>query len=163
MTANRAGRAAAVFLASGAFVGLVAGPTLAAGPTVGATSAGDPYFPLQGNGGYDVGHYGLTLDFRPASGVLNGVASIDATTTQALSRFDFDLRRTMAVSSVTVDGRPAAFSQPAELRQELVITPAAPLAAGAEFTVVVRYSGVPRPVTDPDGSIEGWVPTEDGA
>jgi aminopeptidase N len=163
MTAKRVGRAAAVLLASGAFLGLVTGPSLAAGPTPGARSAGDPYFPLQGNGGYDVGHYGLTLDFRPASGVLDGVAAIDATATQALSRFDLDLRRTMAVSSVTVDGRPAAFAQPAELRQELVITPAAPLDAGAAFTVVVRYSGVPRTVTDPDGSIEGWVPTEDGA
>jgi aminopeptidase N len=163
MTANWTGRAVTVLLASGALVGLVAGPSLAAGPTVGARSAGDPYFPLQGNGGYDVGHYGLTLDYRPASGVLNGVATIDATATQALRRFDLDLRRTMAVSSVTVDGQRAAFAQPAELRQELVITPAAPLADGAEFTVVVRYSGVPRPVTDPDGSIEGWVPTEDGA
>jgi len=163
MTANWAGRAATVLLASGALIGLVAGPSLAAGPVAGARSAGDPYFPLQGNGGYDVGHYGLALDYRPASGALEGVATIDATATQALRRFDLDLRRTMKVSSVTVDGRPATFAQPAELKQELVITPSAPLAARAEFTVVVRYSGVPRPVTDPDGSIEGWVPTADGA
>jgi aminopeptidase N len=163
MTANWVGRTATVLLAGGALVGLVAGPSLAAGPTAGAATAGDPYFPLQGNGGYDVGHYGLTLDYRPTPGTLNGVATIDATATQALSRFDLDLRRTRAVSSVTVDGRSAAFAQPAQLRQELVITPAVPLTSGAEFTVVVRYSGVPRPVTDPDGSIEGWVPTEDGA
>jgi aminopeptidase N len=163
MTAIWAGRAATVLVAGGALVGLVAGPSLATGPTAGARSAGDPYFPLQGNGGYDVGHYGLNLDYRPASGALKGVATIDATATQALDRFDLDLRRNMAVSSVTVDGEPASFAQPAELRQELVVTPAAPLAAGAEFTVVVRYSGVPGPVTDPDGSIEGWVPTRDGA
>jgi aminopeptidase N len=163
MTAIWSGRAATVLVAGGALVGLVAGPSLAAGPTAGARSAGDPYFPLQGNGGYDVGHYGLTLDYRPASGVLKGVATIDATATQALSRFDLDLARTMAVSSLTVDGQPAAFAQPAELRQELVVTPPVPLASGAEFTVVVRYAGVPGPVTDPDGSIEGWVPTRDGA
>jgi aminopeptidase N len=167
MTAIWAGRAATVLVAGGALVGLVAGPSLAAGPTAGARSAGDPYFPLQGNGGYDVGHYGLDLDYRPASGALKGaltgIATIDATATQALDRFDLDLRRNMTVSSVTVDGKPAAFAQPAELRQELVVTPAAPLGAGTEFTVVVRYSGMPGPVTDPDGSIEGWVPTRDGA
>jgi aminopeptidase N len=163
MTANWAGRAATVVLAGATSVALLAGPALAAGPVVGAPTAGDPYFPLQGNGGYDVGHYGLTLDYRPGAGQLTGVATIDATATQSLRRFDLDLRRTMTVSSVTVDGRRAAFAQPADLRQELVITPAAPLAKGAGFTVVVRYSGMPRPVTDPDGSIEGWVPTEDGA
>src|SRR3954447_7035135 len=137
MTGNWAQRAVTVLLAVGASVGLVAGPSLAAGPTAGGSSAGDPYFPLQGNGGYDVGHYDLTLDYRPASGALNGVATIRATATQALSRFDLDLRRNMAVSWVTVDGQPAVFPQPADLRQELVITPAVPLAARAQFTVVV--------------------------
>src|SRR3954447_24484233 len=102
MRANWAGRAATVLVAGAASVGLVAIPALAAGPAVGAPSAGDPYFPLQGNGGYDVGHYGLTLDYRPGAGQLAGVATIDATATQALRRFDLDLRRTMTVSSVTV-------------------------------------------------------------
>src|SRR3954453_3699657 len=127
MTANWAGRAATVVLAGATSVALVAGPALAAGPVVGAPTAGDPYFPLQGNGGYDVGHYGLTLDYRPGSGQLTGMATIDATATQSLRRFDLDLRRTMTVSSVTVDGRRAVFAQPADLRQELVITPAARL------------------------------------
>jgi hypothetical protein len=31
------------------------------------------------------------------------------------------------------------------------------------FTVTVDYAGMPSVVTDPDGSIEGWVPTGDGA
>jgi aminopeptidase N len=156
-----AGRAATVLLAGGALVGLVAGPSLAATP--GAPGGGDPYFPLQGNGGYDVGHYDLALSFTPSSGHLAGVATIRATATQDLPRFDLDLRRSMKVSAVRVDGRPAAFTQPASLRQELVITPARPLADGSRFTVVVTYAGRPGPVTDPDGSIEGWVPTKDGA
>jgi aminopeptidase N len=155
------GRAATALLAGGASVVLAAGPALAAAP--GATGAGDPYFPLQGNGGYDVGHYDLALSFTPSSGRLAGVATIRATTTQQLPRFDLDLRRGMRVSAVRVDGRPAAFAQPESLRQELVITPARPLAAGSPFTVVVTYAGRPGPVTDPDGSIEGWVPTKDGA
>jgi aminopeptidase N len=155
------GRVATVVLAGGALVGLVAGPALAAAP--GAPGAGDPYFPLQGNGGYDVGHYDLALSVTPATGRIAGVATITATATQALSRFDLDLRRALTVSRVSVDGRPAGFRQPASLHQELVVTPAHTLAAGHRFTVVVTYAGKPPTVTDPDGSIEGWVPTDDGA
>jgi aminopeptidase N len=35
--------------------------------------------------------------------------------------------------------------------------------SGSGFTVVVGYAGTPTVVTDPDFSIEGWVPTDDGA
>ena len=31
----------------------------------GAPGAGDPYFPLDGNGGYDVGHYDLAIRYDP--------------------------------------------------------------------------------------------------
>ena len=78
MTANWAGRAATVVLAGATSVALVAGPALAAGPVVGAPSAGDPYFPLQGNGGYDVGHYSLRLRYDPATRHLDGRATIRA-------------------------------------------------------------------------------------
>src|SRR6185503_5826645 len=57
-------------------------------------------------------------------------------------------------------GRPALVARDG---QELVITPARPLRKGSAFTVVVRYGGTPQPVVDPDESIEGWVPTADGA
>src|SRR4051812_36312747 len=164
-----AGRLATGLLATGTAVGVLTAPALAAGPTPGAQGAGDPYFPLQGNGGYDVGHYDLALSYTPASRQLSGVATISARATQALSRFDLDLRRSMTVSSVTVDGRRAAFAQPAQAAQpgqpaqELVVTPASALKAGSSFTVVVTYAGVPQPITDPDDSIEGWVATADGA
>ena len=61
--------------------------------TFGSPGLGDPFFPLAGNGGYDVGHYALTLDYtaRRATG-LEGSALISATATQALDRFDLDLR-----------------------------------------------------------------------
>lgn len=151
-----------VLLSAGAIVGLTAVPS-SAGGGAGSAGAGDPYFPLQGNGGYDVAHYDLTLATTPATGRLDAVAAITATATQQLKAFDLDLRRTLTVSAVTVDGRPAAFAQPASLGQELVVTPASPVRVGAQFTVVVRYGGVPVEVTDPDGSVEGWVRTADGA
>ncbi len=140
---------------------VAASPVAAASP--GATGAGDPYFPLQGNGGYDVGHYGLNLRWDPATDRLDGVATIQAFATQSLSAFDLDLRRDLVVTSVSVNGERAAFTQPALLQQELVVRPRHSLAKGDTFTAVVTYGGIPPVITDPDGSIEGWVPTADGA
>ncbi len=153
---------AAALLAGSAFVPVAAqaGPPPSA---VGAAGAGDPYFPLQGNGGYDVAHYDLAIHYTPAGTQLSGHATITATTTQPLARFDLDLRPSMVASSVTVDGRAASFRQPAARTQELIVTPARQLSAGASFTVVVDYAGTARPAVDPDGSLDGFIPTNDGA
>jgi len=138
----------------------VAAPAGAAdGFTPGSPGLGDPFFPLAGNGGYDVRHYSLRLRYDPATRQLDGTATIRATATQNLSRFDLDLRG-FRISRLLVNGRTASFTRRG---QELVITPAAGLPAGKAFTVVVGYAGRPAVVTDPDESIEGWVPTDDGA
>jgi aminopeptidase N len=125
----------------------------------GSAGLGDPFFPLAGNGGYDVAHYSLAFSYDPATRQFDGTATISATATQDLSRFDLDLRG-FDIGRLTVNGEAASFTRDG---QELVITPAAGLPAGARFTVVVGYAGIPSVVTDPDGSIEGWVPTDDGA
>jgi len=127
--------------------------------TPGSPGLGDPFFPLAGNGGYDVSHYGLDLSYEPGTNQLTGTATITATATQDLSRFDLDLRG-FTISRLDVDGRAATFTRDG---QELVITPRAGIRAGTEFTVLVGYAGTPMVVTDPDFSIEGWVPTDDGA
>ena len=132
----------------------------AAGPdyTAGSAGVGDPYFPLDGNGGFDVGHYGLDLDFDPVTHALDGAATISATATQGLSRFDLDLDG-LTVGAVTVDGQPARWSRS---RGELVITPAHGIPAGQAFTTVVEYAGVPEPLVDETG-VGGPIPTDDGA
>ena len=140
---------------------IAANPVTAA--TAGSSGAGDPYFPLQGNGGYQVTHYGLDLHWDPATDRLDGVATIAAVATQSLSAFDLDLRRQLAVSSVRVDGDAARFEQPAPLGQELIVKPRHAIGDGRSFTVVVTYGGVPPVVIDPDGGMEGWIPTDDGA
>ena len=129
----------------------------------GSANGPDPYFPRQGNGGYNVGHYDLHIGYTPSSHHLTGTARIRARATKRLSRFDLDLRRNLHVSSVRVNGHAARFAQPKALVQELVITPRHALAKGHRFTVVVRYRGTARPVTDPDGSLDGFIPTDDGA
>ncbi len=147
-------------LAAAALVLLSAGPAGAAGFTPGAPGGGDPYFPDAGNGGYDVSHYSLRLGYEPGTRQLTGTAVITATATQDLSRFDLDLRG-FTISALQVNDAPAGYVRSGD--QELVITPRHGLRAGVSFTVAVSYSGEPHPVTDPDGSTEGWVPTDDGA
>src|SRR3978361_688920 len=86
-------RVATVVAVTGAAVWLVVPPSSAApSSTVGASGAGDPYFPLLGNGGHAVGHYAPALTATPSTGSISGVARITATATQALTRFDLDLR-----------------------------------------------------------------------
>ncbi|WP_225096095.1 M1 family metallopeptidase [Streptomyces sp. CoH27] len=133
------------------------GPT--APGTAGAPGAGDPYFPLSGNGGYHVRHYDLTLRYDTTTRHLDGTAVLSARATQRLSRFDLDLAG-LTVTGVTVDRTPATFRRDG---QELVVTPPRTLPAGGAFQVAVTYQGTPAPVTDPDGSQDGWIPTDDGA
>ncbi len=153
-------RAGAIVLAAALAATLVASPAGASGGAApGAPGAGDPYFPDAGNGGFDVADYSLDLAYDPATKRLDGTAVILATATRSLSRFDLDLRA-LAVSGVTVNGRPA---RTARSGQELVITPARELRRGLPFLVVVRYGGVPETVIDPDDSLDGWIPTDDGA
>ena len=145
-----------------AVVGLTAvGPPAGAVTFVpGSPGLGDPFFPNAGNGGYDVSHYGLVLSYEPSGNQLSGTATITATATQNLSRFDLDLRG-FTISRLLVNGDGASFARDGD--QELVITPRSGLRSGSSFTVVVDYAGTPAVVTDPDQSIEGWVPTDDGA
>ena len=130
----------------------------AANFTAGSSGTGDPYYPLAGNGGYDVAHYGLKLAYQPDGHELTGRATILATATQGLSRFDLDFLG-YTVRQILVDGAAATFTRDG---QELVITPAAGIAAGSTFEVVVRYAGVAEAIVD-EGSLEGWIPTDDGA
>src|SRR5215212_11104426 len=119
----------------GAAAATVAALALAApagAATFGSPGLVDPFFPLAGNGGYDVGHYGLTLDYNRAGNHLEGSVVISASATQALDRFDLDLRG-FSISRLEVNGRPATFAREGE--QELVITPSGTLPAGGAFTV----------------------------
>ncbi|MEY2583640.1 MAG: hypothetical protein QOE09_3489 [Ilumatobacteraceae bacterium] len=126
----------------------------------GAAGAGDPYYPLDGNGGYDVGHYALDITYDPATDVLFGVATITATATQNLSSFNLDLQG-LTVRSIKVNGSRATFSREGS---ELTVVPNRGLRKSSTFIVVVRYDGVPEPVADPlFGGISGFIATDDGA
>ena len=162
--------ASGILLAIAAAALVLAGPAVAAyGP--GAKSLGDPIFPQIGNGGYDVGHYAVDLDYDPATNRFGAGTrtTITARATQDLSRFSLDFQRDLEIDSVTVDGAAAArvaraaarprLSNNPEVTQpaKLTITPAAGIANGDQFEVVVAYHGRPEPIVDTDTSLEGWV------
>ncbi|MFF4271146.1 M1 family metallopeptidase [Streptomyces sp. NPDC001536] len=127
--------------------------------TPGGSGVRDPYFPKAGNGGYDVGHYALRLSYDPEAEHLSGTAVVTARATQDLSAFDLDLKG-LDVEEVTVEGEKARWNRAG---QELTVRPGDELDKGETFEVRVRYSGTPQTITDPDGSEEGWLPTESGA
>ena len=99
----------------------------------GAPGIGDPYFPFDGNGGYDVKHYDLDLAYDPATDVLKGAATIRARATQNLSSFNLDLNG-LTVRSITVDGRRATWTRADD---ELTVTPKQGLRKHRHFTTVV--------------------------
>jgi aminopeptidase N len=134
-------------------------PSVAPSFAPGADGVGDAYFPQYGNGGYDIGGYDLKLSYVPASGQLDGTATITATATQDLSAFNFDLAN-LVVSKVSVDGQAATSKATGS---ELTVTPAAGIAKGKAFTVVVSYGGKPQPLTNDTLGVGGWLRTRDGA
>jgi aminopeptidase N len=121
--------------------------------------SGDPFFPNSGSSAYDVDHYGVRLSYQPKSGKLVATARIAATARGHLGRLSLDLEG-LRVTDVSVEGVKARFSRDGG---KLRVVPASPLAAGQRFVTVIQYRGMPHRVVDPDGSVEGWIRTEDGA
>ncbi|RFS82450.1 M1 family peptidase [Actinomadura spongiicola] len=130
--------------------------------TPGADGVGDPYFPLEGNGGYDALHYSLDLSYDPDHDQLDGTVTITARATQNLSSFNLDLSG-MDVERVKVDGRKADYKRRG---QELTITPRKGLKEGSRFKTTVTYGGVPQTIVGSPivfGSPYGFLHTPDGA
>jgi aminopeptidase N len=154
-------RTAVLLTTAATLVGMTpAGAAAAAGPddpVAGASGIGDPYYPLDGNGGYDVEKYDLDLRYDPATDQLSGSAVITARTTEALSSFNLDFEG-MHIGGVSLDGRTAVW---ARVGGELTVVPQKPLADHRSFTVRVDYSGVPKTIHD-DLGISGFMHTDDG-
>ncbi len=121
----------------------------------GSRSLGDRLMPALGNGGHDALHYTNTFKYDPAANTMlpGSQTEITLKATQNLSEFALDLRA-YTVSEVTIDGVPAGIARAAN--DKLVVTPAAGIVNGREFKVLVKFSGTPLEIEDPDGSFEGW-------
>ncbi len=138
---------------------LLASVGIAFAQTPGSDGIGDPYYPLLGNGGYDVQHYAIDVSIDPNAATVAGTTEIDATATEALSAFNLDYAGP-AISAVTVNDQAATFARSGD---ELTITPASALALGDSFTVLVTYGGNPgdRAEMETFASL-GWIQANDG-
>jgi aminopeptidase N len=119
---------------------------------IGTAGLGDSLFPYLGNGGYDVRHYELELEIDPASDQIIGQARITAIASENLQRFNIDFAR-LEVLQLSVNGQEADFFH--YLEHELVIYPASPLPAGAEFLLEIRYQGSPTAAGTQPHNIRG--------
>ncbi len=103
---------------------------------------GDPLAPTLGNGGYDVAHYDLTLDWNSTTTTLEAEVVITATATTDLDVFNLDFTG-FVIDRLTVNDEPAALGRQGH---ELIVTPTTPIRTGEEFVVAVAYRGTPEPV-----------------
>jgi aminopeptidase N len=168
MNFNRARRTTTLVALGAMLIGSTAAPGIASAAPLakqakqdfqpGAPGLGDPYFPLDGNGGYDVKHYLLNLQYDPATDVLSGTAIITARATQDLSAFNLDLDG-MTVRSVQVNARTAQWTRDAA---ELTVTPPRGIRDDSLFVTTVSYDGVPLTIDDQYGP-SGFFHTDDGA
>jgi aminopeptidase N len=129
---------------------------LSASASIAAAGTDEPFFPASGNRGIDVLEYEVQIDYT-GDGQIVGDTTITAVATQRLRQVSLDFLgpRVIRVHSREGDSyrrRPG----------KLIFTPKQPIAEGAEFSLEVRYAGVPPTITDPDGTKEGWYPTDDG-
>jgi aminopeptidase N len=118
-----------------------------------ADGAGDPYYPTDGNGGYDVTAYHVQISYDPSSHELTGDTVVTAKASADLSAFNLDLQG-LDIQSVTVGAKDAKFTRSGE--HELVITPATPVASGSTFDTRVKYKGVPQVTEEGTLGENGW-------
>lgn len=140
-------------------LGVVQAPNAHAGLSWGAIGIGDPYFPTQGNGGYDVERYDIRVRHDPEQTALNAVTTITARTTSLIDGFYLDLDG-LTVRGVTVDGQPVQWARTgADLRVNFPIRKW----PGERFAVQVTYDGTPVTALNPYSyRTPGWIRTMDG-
>ena len=121
-------------------------PTPSPDPVDASAGVGDSFYPLLGNGGYDVLHYHIDLDVAPSANALDAVTTLTAVATDDLGAFNLDFHG-LEVEAVAVDGVEVEFSRDGS---EMTVRPAAAISSGAQFTVAVSYAGTPQPIADPN-------------
>ncbi len=108
-----------------------------------STPVEDPYYPATSNPEVDALHYGLDLDWDGRT--LRGTAQVTFRAAVDTATVRLGLLRTLAVSSVTLNGKAVAARR---VGDDLVIATGR-LGRGTRHVLVIRYNGRPRPVRAP--------------
>ncbi len=106
----------------------------------------------------------LAIEVFPTTQTIEGVATLNFTAKAAVTRLPIDLDRNLAVSAISIDGRPLSPRAWTNPDGRLIVTPPARIAAGTTFAVRIAYGGTPRvAVRAPwDGGFV-WSKTKQGA
>jgi aminopeptidase N len=103
---------------------------------------------------FSVHHYALELDYKPHSARLSGRAVLQASCV-SLSSFSLSFGP-LRVSKVLVNGKPARYAHAGGVLNVRA-------AVRGSFSVEVRYSGTPVPVSTPEWGDLGWDQLTDGS
>jgi lysophospholipase L1-like esterase len=129
-------------------------PALAGSATA---AAREPFFPGAGSRAYDVKAYDVAVGYS-RSGRIHGTARVTLVPRRQLAEVSLDFRGPRVEKASA--GPPARFRRRGG---KLIVIPSHPIPKGELTTVTVEYAGVPPTIVDPDGTQEGWIPTDDGA
>lgn len=129
--------------------------------TPGSPNGIDSYFPQDGNGGYRVTQYDLTLRLDPETTDVGGTMVIKAAATQNLSSFNLDFSELGTVTAA-VDGKPAATEFSGE--HEMTVTPEKGIRTGSVFTTTITYAFNEQQEAQKRGlgALHGWVRSTSG-
>jgi len=124
--------------------------------TIGSAGIGDSIFPMEGNGGIDVQHYDLNIQWDDKTGKLDANARLKIKSTQVLSKFNLDFHG-LKISSIRVNNQKSTFARE---KDELTITLPTLVKKGDIFNVSIAYAGKPSDVND--SVTVGWETLKEG-
>lgn len=119
----------------------------------------DDYLPGHGDPAYAVRHYDLDLTYAVEGNRLTGQATLSVRVLEATRRLVLDLAH-LRVDKVRVTG--ARLAKHSARSGRVVLTLDDEVAPDTLLTVVVRYSGSPRPVVERHLGDAGWEELTDG-
>lgn len=118
------------------------------------SGAGDPYYPLDGNRGYNVLSYDVRLNYFASGQTIRARTVVRAVTKKRLESVHLDLVR-LRVDAIQVNGRRASWTRRGPSGHELVVTPSRAVAAHQPLVIAVNYHG--KPGAEPHGRVpSGW-------
>ncbi len=112
-------------------------------PEIDLDSAGDPYAPELGNGGYDVQRYTLALTLNPENTTLYQVKAstlIEALATHPLDEIWLDFIG-FEITELLLNGESVQYQRQGD---KLVVVPPLPIQAGEAFKLSITYNGHPE-------------------
>ncbi len=125
----------------------------------GSDGLGDAYYPLSGNGGYDVKHYTIDMEVEPDTNRIDAFVDIEVVLQQDLSSLNLDFIG-FDIRGVQLDGELVEHRREGT---ELTVDFGRTLSSETAAVIRVVYDGVPRPIPEPTIGTIGWIDGPNGS